>query len=167
MFIEMAVRHIDDLRSHLESSAAVLGPHTYEVARRVERRLAWALNRLMAVPAEAGLRTDVIELMKPTSSYVFDLLQNGDWYAGEIASARKAVSATGHVRTSADRGRLAGRMEAQMQLLRALKEANPEQVVRGIGWDVDGNLSVPYFMIDYLLLESEEGAARQLNESAS
>lgn len=160
-FTTIAARHIDDLRSHLESSAAVLGPHTYEAARRIERRLAWALDQLTGIPSEAGLRTDIVKMMKPTSSYVFDLLRNGDWYTAEIASARRAVSATGHAHPDP---RLAGRMQAQVHLLHDLRKTDPAGPIFGIGGDVDGILSVPYFVIDYLLLESGEDSEHQSNE---
>jgi hypothetical protein len=52
-FVQLGEQHLGDLRSHIESSATALDPHTHEQYRRVERRLSWCLGQLRTTPTHA------------------------------------------------------------------------------------------------------------------
>lgn len=158
-FVSLAERHLGDLRSHVESSATVFGPHTYERCRRVERRLSWCLDRLRPEPGEAKVRPDLLSLMERTAVIVLGLLRDGGGYRRELDEAESAVTSVRWGRQGEDGRILVGRLEAQSLVLASLQSDTNAQVIRSIGEDVDGDFSIPYFMIDYVLLVGARTAA--------
>jgi hypothetical protein len=151
-FVQLAKRHLDDLRSHIESSAAALDPSTHDQYRRVERRLSWCLEHLREAPTHAGDNKDLLVLLSETAPLLFELLTNdGDGHRPELAVAESSVAQT----RPANQGGvsqmdwLESRLPAQSLLLEQL-QGNARQIF-SISEDVDGDFSIPYFMIDYLL----------------
>lgn len=152
-FVQLAKQHLDDLRSYIESSAAALDPHTHDQYRRVERRLSWCLGQLWEAPTRAGDNKDLLVLLSETAPLLFELLSNdGDRHQMELAAAESSVAQamSANRRSGSQKDWLEGRLRAQSLLLEQLRGTS-RQIV-SISQDVDSDFSIPYFMIDYLLL---------------
>jgi hypothetical protein len=156
-FVTLAERHVSDLRSHVEGSSTILGPHTYEMARRVERRITWCLDQLRPIPKDARDNSHLLNLLTQAATSIFVLVREGGWYQSDIAAAEAAVK-----NTHTEGGRaLSDRLTAQTYLLTSMQSAGAASPIRGIGGDVDGEFSVGYFMIDYIILSAAQVASSQ------
>ncbi|MFT7837763.1 hypothetical protein Q5530_16635 [Saccharothrix sp. BKS2] len=153
-FVHLAEQHLGDLRSHIEGSATALDSGTHQQYRRVERRLAWCLGRLRVPPNRASHDEDLLSLLRATAILVFELLsKDGDGHRVELRTAESSlIEAQGgrgdHVFVSDSF--LENRLGAQSALLR--RQAGKQGQLDSISQDVDNEYSIPYFMIDYLLL---------------
>ncbi len=143
-FVQLGEQHLGDLRSHIESSATALDPHTHEQYRRVERRLSWCLGQLRTTPAYAESHQDLFVLLRETATLLFQLLsKDGDGHRAELAAAQSSVA---QARPTSDEHRdrddgLDGRLRAQTLLLTEIRgERRP---ISSISQDVDSDFFDP------------------------
>jgi hypothetical protein len=152
-FVQLAYRHLGDLRSDIESSASVLNVNTHEQYRRVERRISWCLDQLQDSPTEATISDDLLSILNETANFLFDLLSgDGDGHQIELADAKSSVTQARETsrKSIPEHRAIEYRLLAQSILLENQKYA--PRLISSISEDIDGDFSIPYFMIDYLLL---------------
>jgi hypothetical protein len=149
-FILRANRHLRDLQSNIEVSGIALDPGTYNTSRQIERRLAWCLDHLQD-PLYLDSFDSVMETMSETAPLVLSLLQVKGQHNEKLAQATNSVKAIGggslEDRLRADF--LATRLDAQSNYLESLPNGRGLSIAR----DIDNDLSIDYFLIDYILLQ--------------
>ncbi|SFR27543.1 hypothetical protein SAMN04488564_11197 [Lentzea waywayandensis] len=153
-FVHLAEQHRGDLRSHIEGSASALDPSTHKQYRRVERRLAWCLGRLQVPTVNVSGDATLLPLLRDTAELLFELLsKDGDDHHPELTVARSSLIEVQGGRSEdlvTSEHFLENRYGAQSALLR--RHDSERKPLASIGQDVDNEYSIPYFMIDYLLL---------------
>ncbi|GLY86138.1 hypothetical protein Airi02_040670 [Actinoallomurus iriomotensis] len=158
-FVRLAHQHLAELRSHIEGSATALDSDTHEKYRRVERRLSWCIAQMQDVPTSPDYQRNLYTLLSETATVIFDLLLQADGKnQAFLVIARSCVSKASSMRREDAKqvGIFLDRSDAQTLML---KELVPERrPISSIVQDVDCDYSIPYFMIDYLLLTREEDA---------
>ncbi|QXJ25742.1 hypothetical protein AGRA3207_007281 [Actinomadura graeca] len=156
-YIDICQQHLGELRSHIEGSASALDFATHEDYRRVERRLSWCLGQLKKNPRSVGVDPDLISLLRETAIEIFELMVRSDGSHEAIlmvAESSVARARSSRILDHTQSGLLTGRLAAQTFLLEGL---GPRQrQIFSISQDVDNDYSIPYFMIDYLLLTTEQ-----------
>ncbi|GAB2815492.1 hypothetical protein GCM10027176_20200 [Actinoallomurus bryophytorum] len=157
-FVQLAQQHLDELRSHIEGSATALDSSTHEEYRRMERRFSWCIRQLLEASTDSNARVDLYPLLSKIATSVFELLTQVDGDHRRILSVAESCVATAsssqlaHVEQG---GIFTNRLAAQSLLLEELGSEYGQ--ISSIAQDVDCDYSIPYFMIDYLLLAREEG----------
>jgi hypothetical protein len=177
----LAEVHLAGLRSQLEGLTLGSTPLDYDAARRIELRLAWLVSDLRKppeVPRPPGNELPIlIATMHLVASFLGPAAQ-----PPSISAEAKAASPASHDSPAAPNTNDAfwlARMQAQAQLLKERDRAadtdikvedatsSYSQPPASIIYDIDGDLALSYFQIDFALLVSPPPASPPITDSDS
>lgn len=160
-FIEIADQHFGDLRSRIATYSLALDTKSHEEINQMELRLSWMLGRLKSQPNPAVSHEAYFQKMRKIGealrrfcdANVSEQYQNCHQNAeAQIESILKRYP----LDLSSPDETWQLRLETQTQLLKAMPTSDGVQILT-IHDDMDQNLAVLYFAIDYLLLTMRAG----------
>ncbi|MEU1955661.1 caspase family protein [Nocardia rhamnosiphila] len=160
-FKELAARHRSDLREDL--TRAGRGLPAVEPFGRLEAALTWSMWTLDDPRSHAALSDDAVhQQLAEAAEILAEILDRSGKYRAERRAAETAVAAA---LESLDTVSLphGPRGRAQTELLD--RRDGTDRRLRSVQEDVDNELGIPYFWIDYLLLQRWRATDRRAENS--
>ncbi len=155
-FTEVADQHFGDLRSRIATYSLALDTKSHEQINQLELRLSWMLGRLKREPNLSDSHEQYFEKMRQIGEGLnrFCIANATEQYKYSYENAVAKIKSTLegfplNLNSLDDMFQL--RLEAQTQLLKAMRESDGAQIFT-IADDMDQNLAILYFVLDYLLL---------------
>ncbi len=151
-FIAIATSHFEDLQSNIAALPAIGDPRQYEKSREIELRLLWLL-RTFAVPPQPAARVARREVATTREAAEL-VLAYFDLYAGARDEFDKVLDYIGSFKQAVDSKR--NGPDAFFGLRQSLQTAVLTRYggPSGILMDVDLELALRYFAIDWWLLRN-------------
>jgi hypothetical protein len=154
-FIEVADQHFGDLRSRIATYSLALDTSSHEQINRLELRLSWMLGRLKRESNLSDSHEQYFEKMRQVGEGLNRFCianataQHKHNYENAVATIKSTLEGFPlNLSSLDDMFRL--RLEAQTQLLSAIRESDAQ--IFTIADDMDQNLAISYFILDYQLL---------------
>lgn len=155
-FTDVADQHFGDLRSRIATYSSALDTRSHEEINPLELRLSWMLGRLKRQPNPEESHEPYFEKMRQIGETLkrFCEANVSEQYKNSNQNAEAQIESTLKqfpLDLSSHDETWQLRLETQTQLLKAMRTSDGAQILT-IHDDMDQNLAILYFAIDYLLL---------------
>jgi len=149
-FVDMAVQHLEDLRSHIEGFSVAFDAPSHQRCRQLEQKLLWMFSRLKRGP-NLSSRDDLGVMQRIAYAlHEFFMAQGESEYKGQVKYVEDVIREQQQGLNSGDLDSVFKfRLRVQSRLLEGDRGAGR---IPSIVDDMDQLFAVRYFVLDYKLL---------------